>query len=118
MISLEKIKLRPNGREARKARFRKQLFFEFSHSFILTGLRQVCFPRYFANILQSAASRTLWKQPPMSVLNSSRNNLRKISSETLLLEVYLDLFLNELQLSYYRYIALESLPYKIMPTHL
>ena len=40
------------------------------HSFTLKGLRHICFPRYFANIPLTAASRIFWKQPSMCVLNS------------------------------------------------
>ena len=102
-LSLKKIKLtlRPNGREARKLRFVKYLFFEFSHSFTLKGLSHLCFTRYFANILQTAASRTLWKQPPMflivAVIKAAENLLINIFAAILW---FLDLLLNEFQLSY------------------
>ena len=40
------------------------------HSFTLKGRRHIWFPKYLANILLTAASRTLWKQPRMCVLSS------------------------------------------------
>ena len=63
--------------------------------FALKGFCHVCFPRYFENILLTAASRTLWKQPPMRALNCGNAKSCEKSPEIHFSEAHLDLFLNE-----------------------
>ena len=84
-----KLTLRPNGSETSKVKHRSEtrvlennyFIIGFSHCFTLKGLHHICSPWFFENILLTAASRTLWKQPPMCVLNFANSKSCGKSSE-------------------------------------
>ena len=90
-----KLILWQNGRETRKARFSKITILWVFAQLHINGAPSRLFPTYFANILQTTASQTLWKHHlcvslTMVVLQSAENLLRNISAE-----VHLELLLNE-----------------------
>ena len=82
-ISMKKNKTNPlskRKRDTQSAFWKITIFLVFAQLYF-KRLRHIFIPRYFANIIRTAASQTLWKQPPMCVLNSGNSKSHGKSPE-------------------------------------